>query len=86
VQARLEERRACILPDFRAVTVENRRILEASLSPSGTEPARRYRRLPLETIILALTVVLWIALAIATPMFLTPDNVFNIMRSRSPRS
>jgi ribose transport system permease protein len=41
------------------------------------------RRLPIETYVVAFTVALWIALAIATPNFLTENNVANMMRQTS---
>jgi ribose transport system permease protein len=41
------------------------------------------RRLPIETYVVAFTVVLWIALSLATPNFLIENNVSNIMRQTS---
>ena len=41
------------------------------------------RRLPIESYVVAFTVVLWIALSLATPNFLTENNVSNIMRQTS---
>lgn len=41
------------------------------------------RRLPIETYVIAFTVVLWIALSLATPNFLTENNISNIMRQTS---
>jgi ribose transport system permease protein len=41
------------------------------------------RRLPIETYVVAFTVVLWIALTLATPNFLTENNVSNMMRQTS---
>src|SRR5690242_6640865 len=42
-----------------------------------------WRRLPVETWVLGCTVLLWIALAFASPYFLTSGNVFNMMRQVS---
>ena len=42
-----------------------------------------WRRLPVETWVLACTVVLWIGLTFASPYFLTSGNVFNMMRQVS---
>jgi ribose transport system permease protein len=39
--------------------------------------------LPVETWVLGCTVLLWIALAVASPYFLTSGNIFNIMRQVS---
>jgi ribose transport system permease protein len=41
------------------------------------------RRLPIETYVVTFTVVLWIALSLATPNFLTENNVSNMMRQTS---
>ena len=41
------------------------------------------RRLPIETYVITFTVVLWIALSLATPNFLTENNISNIMRQTS---
>ena len=41
------------------------------------------RRLPIETYVLSFTVVLWVALAIATPNFATENNISNMMRQTS---
>ena len=41
------------------------------------------RRLPIETYVVAITVVLWIALSLATPNFLTENNISNMMRQTS---
>ena len=41
------------------------------------------RRLPIETYVVAFTVVLWIALSLATPNFLTENNISNMMRQTS---
>jgi ribose transport system permease protein len=41
------------------------------------------RRLPIETYVITFTVVLWIALSLATPNFLTENNVTNMMRQTS---
>jgi ribose transport system permease protein len=38
------------------------------------------RRLPIETYVIAFTVALWIALSVATPNFLTENNISNLMR------
>src|SRR5437762_1375586 len=51
-------------------------------SPGGLMRAM-LRRLPIETYVVAFTVALWIALAIATPNFLTENNVANMMRQTS---
>jgi ribose transport system permease protein len=40
-------------------------------------------RLPVETWVAGCTILLWIGLAIASPYFLTPGNIFNIMRQVS---
>ncbi len=39
-----------------------------------------YRRLPVETYVLAFTLILWIILTVIAPNFLTPGNVSNMMR------
>jgi len=41
------------------------------------------RRLPIETYVIAFTVALWIALSLATPSFLTENNISNMMRQTS---
>ncbi|MDW6026312.1 ABC transporter permease [Mesorhizobium sp. BAC0120] len=41
------------------------------------------RRLPIETYVIAFTIALWIALSLATPNFLTENNISNIMRQTS---
>jgi ribose transport system permease protein len=41
------------------------------------------RRLPIETYVNTFTLVLWIALSLATPNFLTENNVANMMRQTS---
>ena len=41
------------------------------------------RRLPIETYVISFTVALWIALSIATPNFLTENNISNMMRQTS---
>jgi ribose transport system permease protein len=41
------------------------------------------RRLPIETYVIAFTLVLWISLSLATPNFLTENNVINMMRQTS---
>ena len=41
------------------------------------------RRLPIETYVISFTVALWIALTIATPNFLTENNISNMMRQTS---
>lgn len=38
------------------------------------------RRLPIETYVIAFTVALWVALSLATPNFLTENNISNLMR------
>jgi ribose transport system permease protein len=40
-------------------------------------------RLPIETYVVVFTIALWVALAIATPNFLTENNVSNMMRQTS---
>ena len=40
-------------------------------------------RLPIETYVVGFTVALWIALSIATPNFLTENNIANMMRQTS---
>ncbi|HEX5326453.1 MAG TPA: ABC transporter permease, partial [Acetobacteraceae bacterium] len=52
--------------------------------PQQAERATRLRHnLPVETWVAACTVLLWIALALASPYFLTTGNIFNIMRQVS---
>jgi ribose transport system permease protein len=41
------------------------------------------RRLPIETYVISFTIALWIALSIATPNFLTENNISNMMRQTS---
>jgi ribose transport system permease protein len=41
------------------------------------------RRLPIETYVVTFTVALWIALSLATPNFLTENNISNMMRQTS---
>jgi ribose transport system permease protein len=41
------------------------------------------RRLPIETYVVTFTIVLWIALSLATPNFLTENNITNMMRQTS---
>jgi ribose transport system permease protein len=41
------------------------------------------RRLPIETYVISFTVALWIALSIASPNFLTENNISNMMRQTS---
>jgi ribose transport system permease protein len=41
------------------------------------------RRLPIETYVISFTAALWIALALATPNFLTENNISNMMRQTS---
>jgi ribose transport system permease protein len=41
------------------------------------------RRLPIETYVISFTLALWIALSIATPNFLTENNISNMMRQTS---
>jgi ribose transport system permease protein len=41
------------------------------------------RRLPIETYVISFTVALWIALSLATPNFLTENNISNMMRQTS---
>jgi ribose transport system permease protein len=40
-------------------------------------------RLPLETVVLLLTIALWIALSLSSPVFFTHENILNIMRQAS---
>ncbi len=42
-----------------------------------------FQRLPVETYVVTFTVVLWIALSITAPNFLTGDNISNMMRQVS---
>ncbi len=51
--------------------------------PDRKEAAGILHSLPVETWVVGCTVALWIILAIASPYFLTPGNVFNIMRQVS---
>ena len=61
----------------------------ASATTSGTavpaaEPGAGLRHhLPVETWVAGCTVLLWVALALASPYFLTTGNIFNIMRQVS---
>ncbi|HVM86074.1 MAG TPA: ABC transporter permease [Candidatus Binatia bacterium] len=41
------------------------------------------RRLPIETYVISFTIALWIVLSIATPNFLTENNISNMMRQTS---
>ena len=41
------------------------------------------RRLPIETYVIAFTVVLWIVLSVVSPNFLTGNNISNMMRQTS---
>ena len=52
-----------------------------SVSASATQSI--LRRLPIETYVIAFTVALWVALTIATPNFLTENNISNMMRQTS---
>lgn len=42
-----------------------------------------FRRLPIETYVIAFTVALWIVLSFAAPSFLTTNNIANMMRQTS---
>jgi ribose transport system permease protein len=42
-----------------------------------------FQRLPIETYVIAFTAGLWIALSVATPSFLTENNITNMMRQTS---
>src|SRR5262249_32773559 len=44
---------------------------------------RLLRRLPIETYVIAFTVILWIVLAVVSPNFLTGNNIANMMRQTS---
>lgn len=68
------------------MTIEPHSTASAVLSTRG-RPAPSLRsilgRLPIETYVIAFTVVLWIALSLATPNFLTDNNISNMMRQTS---
>ena len=62
--------------------------MDASASASATRSDRDHstglrHRLPVETWVAGCTILLWLGLAIASPYFLTPGNIFNIMRQVS---
>jgi len=54
-----------------------------SLTPKVRAMRGLIRHLPIETYVISFTLALWIALAIATPNFLTEINVENMMRQTS---
>src|SRR3954467_2487653 len=57
---------------------------KSTLEPAGGGSMRSLiRRLPIETYVISFTVALWIALSIATPNFLTENNITNMMRQVS---
>lgn len=57
---------------------------KSSLDPvKGGSVRALIRRLPIETYVISFTLALWIALSIATPNFLTENNVANMMRQTS---
>ena len=57
---------------------------KSSLNSSGGGSLRTLlRRLPIETYVISFTVALWIVLSIATPNFLTENNISNMMRQTS---
>lgn len=51
--------------------------------PKPKATAFIHHNMPVETWVAGCTVLLWIALSIASPYFLTPGNIFNIMRQVS---
>jgi len=52
-------------------------------SAKGGSMRNLLRRLPIETYVISFTLALWIALSIATPNFLTENNISNMMRQTS---
>jgi ribose transport system permease protein len=55
-----------------------------SSAPAAGHGLRSWaRRLPIETYVIAFTIALWIALSLATPNFLSENNISNIMRQTS---
>ena len=61
-----------------------RRANGGSSVPAARRALRSWvRRLPIETYVIAFTIALWIALSLATPNFLTENNISNIMRQTS---
>ena len=54
----------------------------AGTDTTNDRPSLRHR-LPVETWVAGCTILLWIALSIASPYFLTSGNIFNIMRQVS---
>jgi ribose transport system permease protein len=56
---------------------------ESSFPAAGGFMRSWLRRLPIETYVIVFTVVLWIVLSLATPNFLTENNISNIMRQTS---
>src|SRR6201987_3184682 len=45
--------------------------------------ARLSHRLPFETFVILMTIALWIFLAVATPIFISRENILNLMRQVS---
>src|SRR5258708_33631184 len=45
--------------------------------------ARLTHRLPFETFVILMTIALWIFLAVATPIFISRENILNLMRQGS---
>ena len=45
--------------------------------------ARLTHRLPFETFVILMTIALWIFLAVATPIFISRENILNLMRQVS---
>jgi ribose transport system permease protein len=58
-------------------------LLPHSRQPTGGFVRSLIRRLPIETYVISFTVALWIALSIASPNFLTENNITNMMRQTS---
>jgi ribose transport system permease protein len=54
-----------------------------SREPGGAFMRAFIRRLPIETYVISFTVALWIALSIATPNFMSENNISNMMRQTS---
>jgi ribose transport system permease protein len=56
----------------------------ASIRPGTKRVAERLsRHLPFETFVILMTVGLWIVLALVTPIFISRDNILNLMRQVS---
>jgi ribose transport system permease protein len=56
----------------------------ASIRPGTKRLAERLsRHLPFETFVILMTVGLWIVLALVTPIFISRDNILNLMRQVS---